>query len=56
MLRMLVLVALLLAAALPASAGFKEGYAAFKRGDYRTASREFKALAGQGHAEAQFHR
>ncbi len=55
MFRILAFAALLLVASLPVSAGLKEGVEAFKRGDYRTASREFKALAGQGHAEAQFH-
>jgi len=42
MLRTLILAALLIVTALPATAGFKEGLAAYKRGDYRTALREFK--------------
>ncbi len=37
----------------PAWAGFYEGVAAFKRGDYATAFREFRPLAEQGHANAQ---
>ncbi len=37
----------------PAWAGFYEGVAAFKRGDYATALREFRPLAEQGHANAQ---
>lgn len=53
MLRILALVALLLVAALPVSAGFKEGLAAFERSDYRTAYREWKPLAQQGDAAAQ---
>ncbi len=38
----------------PAWAGFDEGEAAYQRGDYATALREWRPLAGQGHAEAQF--
>jgi len=45
MLRTLALAALLMVVALPTSAGFKEGVAAYERGDYRTAFREFKSLA-----------
>jgi len=37
----------------PAWAGFKEGAAAYKRGDYATALREFRPLAEQGNALAQ---
>ncbi len=37
----------------PAWAGFYEGVAAFKRGDYATAFREFRPLAEQGDANAQ---
>jgi len=33
---------------------FKEGVTAYCRGDYRTAFREFKALAEQGDASAQY--
>ncbi len=38
----------------PAWAGWDEGMAAYKRGDYATALREFRPLAEQGVAEAQF--
>ncbi len=38
----------------PAWAGFDEGVAAFNRGDYATALREWRPLAEQGHAKAQF--
>ena len=38
----------------PAWAGFDEGVAAFKRGDYATALREFRPLAERGDATAQF--
>ena len=38
----------------PAQANYWEGYAAFKRGDYQTANREFQRLAELGHAAAQF--
>ncbi len=34
----------------PAWAGFDEGEAAFKRGDYATALREWRPLAEQGNA------
>ena len=37
----------------PAWAGFNEGVAAYKRGDYATALHEFRRLAEQGHAKAQ---
>ncbi len=37
----------------PARAGFDEGTAAYKRGDYETALNEWRPLAEQGHAEAQ---
>ncbi len=37
----------------PAWAGFYEGVAAFKRGDYATAFREFRPLAEQGDTYAQ---
>ena len=53
MLRTLALAVLLIVTALPVSAGFKEGVAAYNRGDYRTAFREFKALAEQGDARSQ---
>ncbi len=38
----------------PAWAGLDEGVAALQRGDYETAIREFRPLAIQGHAEAQY--
>ena len=38
----------------PAWAGFDEGMAAHKRGDYATALSEFRPLAERGVAEAQF--
>ncbi len=41
------------ALAAPAWAGFDEGVAAFDRGDYETALREFRPLAEQGNADAQ---
>ena len=49
------LLALVLAFALsaPAGAGWDEGAAAYVRGDYQTAYREFLQLAEQGFAEAQ---
>jgi uncharacterized protein len=44
---------ILLTMATPAWAGWDEGLAAWKRGDYATALREFRPLAEQGFAEAQ---
>jgi TPR repeat protein len=41
-------------AAFPAFAGMKEGDAALKKEDYKTAIKEFTALANKGEAEAQF--
>ncbi len=38
----------------PAWAGFDEGAAAYERGDYETALREWRPLAEQGHAKAQY--
>jgi len=35
-------------------ADFKDGIAAVERGDYATALKEFRALAEQGHASAQY--
>lgn len=35
-------------------AGFDEGVAAYNRGDYATALKEFRAEAGKGNALAQF--
>ena len=45
---------LLLMLAAPAWAGYDEGLAAFKHGDYATALREFRLAARQGNASAQF--
>ncbi len=44
---------LLLTLAAPAWPGFDEGMAAYKRGDYATALREWRPLAEQGHNGAQ---
>ena len=38
----------------PALADFKAGEAAYRRGDYATALREWQSLAEQGHAGAQY--
>ncbi len=38
----------------PSWAGFDEGVAAYQRGEYATALREWRPLAEQGHADAQF--
>ncbi len=45
---------LLVVLAAPAWAGWDEGWAAYDRGDYATALREWRPLAEQGHASAQF--
>ena len=45
---------LLLLFSLPARADFDPGCAAFERGDYQAARREWEVLAAQGHAQAQF--
>ena len=37
-----------------ARAGFDEGVGAYNRGDYESALNEFRPLAEQGHADAQF--
>lgn len=39
--------------AIPARAGFEEGWAAYQRGDYATAFGELAPLAEQGHADAR---
>ncbi|TSE23937.1 tetratricopeptide repeat protein [Tepidimonas aquatica] len=39
---------------LSAHAGFDEGLAAYERGDYATALKEWRPLARQGHASAQY--
>ena len=50
-----VIAAVLLNFAAPTAwAGFDDGVAAFERGDYVTAVREFRTLAGRGNAAAQF--
>ncbi len=50
---MILIVALIVGLAAPAWAGFDEGVAALKRGDYETALREWRPLAEQGDAKAQ---
>ncbi len=45
---------LLVVLAAPAWAGWDEGVAAYDRGDYATAYREWKPLAEQGHSVAQY--
>ncbi len=52
--RLVLTIAILLGLAAPAWAGFAEGVAAYKRGDYATALREFRPLANQGNADAQY--
>jgi len=41
--------------ALPARAGFEEGLAAYERGDYATALKEWQPLAVAGNADAQYY-
>ena len=53
MLRLALILICCLALAAPAWAGWDEGVAAYKRGDYETALREFRPLAEQGDARAQ---
>ena len=48
-----VITLLTLMASFPALAGFEEGSAAFDRGDYAKAMREWRPLAENGHALAQ---
>lgn len=45
---------LLITLAAPAFAGFDEGMAAYKAGDYETALPELRAAADGGHARAQY--
>ncbi len=52
--RVALAVALLIGLAVPAWADFQAGVAAYSRGDYATAFQEFKPLAEQGDARAQF--
>ena len=47
-------VVVLIRLAAPAWAGFDEGTAAYNRGDYATALREWRPLAEQGDANAQY--
>ncbi len=54
MLRIFALVAVMIVTALPAAAGFKEGAAAYKRGDFKTAIREFTPYAEKGDATTQY--
>ena len=52
--RLIFTIAILISLAAPAWAGFAEGAAAYLRGDYATALREFRPLAEQGDADAQW--
>lgn len=52
--RVVLIAILLVGLAVPAWAGSDEGVAAYERGDYETAFREFLPLAEQGDADAQF--
>ena len=51
----LILALLLAGAGLSANADFDEGVAAYEKGDYATALREWQPLAEQGHANAQYY-
>ncbi len=51
--RVISAVIVLIGLAAPAWAGFDEGVAAYNRGDYATALREWRPLAEQGDASAQ---
>ena len=51
--RLVLTFTILLGLSAPAWAGFNEGVAAYERGDYATALREFRPLAEQGAAAAQ---
>ncbi len=46
-------VALLIGLATPSQADYQAGVAAYERGDYATALREFRSLAEQGNSDAQ---
>ncbi len=52
--RLVLTFAILIGLAAPAWAGFAEGVLAYGRGDYATALREFRPLAEQGDAAAQY--
>ena len=54
MLRIVTTAVLLIALATSARAEFDEGVAAYERGDYATALREWRPLAEQGNANAQY--
>jgi TPR repeat protein len=54
MTRRIVALALLGLAALPAHAGWEEAVAAYNKGDYATAAREFRPFAEAGQANAQY--
>ena len=51
---LLIWAAVLLASPYPAYAGFQEGLAAYERGEYASALREWRQLADEGDAVAQF--
>ncbi len=51
--RIALAMALLVSLTAPAWAGFDEGLAAYERGDFETALREWEPLAEQGDAQAQ---
>ncbi len=51
--RVALAVALLIALATCSQGEYRDGVAAYSRGDYATALQEFKPLAEQGHAKAQ---
>jgi hypothetical protein len=53
--KLLLFIALLVGFASPAYAGFDEGQAAYKKGDYATAYKEFKTLADRGDSDAQWY-
>ncbi len=48
------ILALVLILSLPSYAGFYEGFNAYNKGDYATALSEFRLLAEQGDADAQY--
>ncbi len=52
--RIIVAAAMLIAFMATARADFQDGVAAYKRGDYATALREWRPLAEQGYAGAQY--
>ncbi|MEE8535420.1 MAG: sel1 repeat family protein, partial [Kiloniellales bacterium] len=53
--RIALAVVLVVSLATPAWAGYEEGLAAYGRGDFPAALREFEDLALQGDAAAQFY-